>query len=356
MQNCKKLFEAMRSIAIIAIVAVISFAFAACDNGSTSKPGGGPALVGTVTIDNTSPKVGDTLKAAFSGNGSGTGTATWQWLANDTAIAGTNSDTYVVKAADVGKTLKARVSYSDRTGNVTSNATSAVLADPNAKTVAVGAQSGTLAAGTAGTVTFAVTTANIADGDHTATVANLPTGVTVQGGKVTIASNSGTLTLAGDATTVEAVTSTLTLTIDGVTSAAFTLTIGAGGGNPSTFTVTGIPAQFDGKYACYLMDDDPYICGYESYDDISGIIVLVKIENGSVSLPMWIWDDVQDMDVVYTGNDTVGGYDAFFLIFNTATVDYDDIFDDFIDARIWTSITFEDGGATATWDDGDDPT
>jgi len=103
------------------------------------------------------------------------------------------------------------------------------------------------------------------------------------------------------------------------------------------------------------MDDDPYICGYESYDDDTGIITLVKIENGSVSLPMWIWDDQSMMDIVYTGNDTVAGYDGIFLIFNTTTVDYDDVFDDFIEARCWASITFEDGGAETTWDDGYDP-
>ena len=94
----------------------------------------------------------------------------------------------------------------------------------DAKTVSVGEQSDTITAGTAGTVTFPVTTANIADGSYTVTVANLPTGVAVSG-QVTISNNSGTLTLAGNTSTIAGTTSTLTLTIDNATSAAFTLTI-----------------------------------------------------------------------------------------------------------------------------------
>ena len=86
-----------------------------------------PALTGTVTINNTSPKVGDTLTAAYSG-GNGTGTATWQWLINDNAIAGANSSTYTVIAADLGATIKARVSYAGQSGSVTSAATAAVTA------------------------------------------------------------------------------------------------------------------------------------------------------------------------------------------------------------------------------------
>ena len=94
------------------------------------------------------------------------------------------------------------------------------------KTVTVGAQSGTITAGTAGTATFAVTTENITGGSYNVTVANLPSGVSVQG-QVTISANSGTLTLAGSASAAAGVYSTLALTIDGVASGPFTLTIAA---------------------------------------------------------------------------------------------------------------------------------
>ncbi|MDR0220761.1 MAG: Ig-like domain-containing protein, partial [Lachnospiraceae bacterium] len=108
------------------------------------------------------------------------------------------------------------------------------------KTVHVGAQQGTLIAGTPGTVTYAVTTANIEPGSYAATVANLPNGVTVSG-QVAIAGNSGTLTLAGDATTTATTRSNLTLTLDGTTSGHFALTIGA-----APVLVTGVTIHPDG--------------------------------------------------------------------------------------------------------------
>jgi hypothetical protein len=91
------------------------------------------------------------------------------------------------------------------------------------KSVSVGSQVGTITAGTAGQVTFPVTTANIATGNYAATVADLPAGVSVSG-QVAISNNSGTLTLSGNASTTAGAT-TLRLTIDGVQSGQFTLTI-----------------------------------------------------------------------------------------------------------------------------------
>ena len=108
--------------------------------------------------------------------------------------------------------------------DVESNVGTLVIEPAPVKTASVGAQVGTLTAGTAGSVTFSVTTANIADGSYTVTVANRPSGVTISG-QVTINNNSGTLTLAGSTNIVAGTTSTLTLTIDGATSPAFTLTI-----------------------------------------------------------------------------------------------------------------------------------
>ena len=90
--------------------------------------------------------------------------------------------------------------------------------------VTVGAQNNALAAGTQGTVTFPITTVKIANGTYTATVANLPSGVSVQG-QVTINNNVGTLTLSGNASTIANVYNTLRLTINGVQSNPFTLTI-----------------------------------------------------------------------------------------------------------------------------------
>jgi cytochrome c-type biogenesis protein CcmH/NrfG len=96
----------------------------------TPPPASGnrPNLTGNVTINNSSPRAGDSIVASYNGNGSGT--ATWQWLANDTIINGANSGTYVVTVVDIGRTLRARISYTNQSGSVTSTATNAV-ARPN---------------------------------------------------------------------------------------------------------------------------------------------------------------------------------------------------------------------------------
>ena len=92
------------------------------------------------------------------------------------------------------------------------------------KTVTVAEQSGMLTASEVETVIFAVTTENITDGDYDAQVANLPTGVTVQG-KIAINGGKGTLTLMGSAITTANVYNNIALTIDNTTSKAFTLTV-----------------------------------------------------------------------------------------------------------------------------------
>ncbi|MEL7565575.1 MAG: S-layer homology domain-containing protein [Clostridiales bacterium] len=96
------------------------------------------------------------------------------------------------------------------------------------QTVSVGSQSGTVVAGTAGSLTYTVTTANIPNGTYAVSVANLPAGVTVgNSGNVTISGNSGTLTLTVADTVAAGTTDTLALTLDGTTSAAFGIVIGA---------------------------------------------------------------------------------------------------------------------------------
>jgi len=95
---------------------------------------------------------------------------------------------------------------------------------PAVKSVYVGSQVGAMTEGEAGTVTFPVATEGIPNGNYNVTVANLPTGVTVQG-QVSIAGNIGTLTLAGDTTTTAGAAGNLSLTINAVSSPAFTLII-----------------------------------------------------------------------------------------------------------------------------------
>ena len=111
-------------------------------------------------------QVGETLAADTTGitdpDGLTTPGYTYQWLADDVAIANATASTYTLVAADEGKSIKVRVSFTDDGGNgesLTSAATAAV--DPAANNPATGAPtiSGTAQVGQ----TLTADTAGIAD-------------------------------------------------------------------------------------------------------------------------------------------------------------------------------------------------
>ena len=100
------------------------------------------AATGAPTINGTA-QVGETLTASTSGisdaNGLANASFTYQWLADDADINGATTSSYTLVAADEGKAIKVRVSFTDDAGNeesVTSAATAAVIA---ANTSATGA-------------------------------------------------------------------------------------------------------------------------------------------------------------------------------------------------------------------------
>jgi len=155
-----------------------------------------------------------------------------------------------------------------------------------APTVTVGTQAGALTAGTAGNVSFTVTTTSIPNGSHLVTVSSLPGGITAPS-NVSINDNVGTLMLSGDATTTHGISS-LTFTFSGIdiTSEAFTLTIGEALSTPpaapGNFTATAGDAQvvltwttpsnggsaITGYELSYGMSDD-YVASWTSMDGSS---------------------------------------------------------------------------------------
>ena len=78
------------------------------------------AATGAPTIGGTA-RVGETLTAGTSGIVDGNGLAnvsyTYQWLADDTDISGATSSGYTVAEADLNKTIKVRVSFTDDDGH-----------------------------------------------------------------------------------------------------------------------------------------------------------------------------------------------------------------------------------------------
>ena len=100
---------------------------------------------GVPTISGTA-QVGETLTADKSGiadaDGLTNATYSYQWLADDAAIAGAMGNTYTLVAADEGKAISVRVSFTDDAGNdetLTSTTTDAVAAAPAANNLATGA-------------------------------------------------------------------------------------------------------------------------------------------------------------------------------------------------------------------------
>ena len=94
---------------------------------------------GTVSLDNASPKAGDTLNASLTDPDGAASGAAWQWQNGDgaswTDISGATASAYTVASSDLGRKLRARVAYTDPQGSgktATSGATAAVSNDPPA--------------------------------------------------------------------------------------------------------------------------------------------------------------------------------------------------------------------------------
>jgi len=145
----------------------------------------------------------------------------------------------------------------------------------------------------------------------------------------------------------------------GTITAVFPATGGGSGTTPpgggGTFTVTGIPSVYNGKYAMFMGNDDPptmFFIGCQDYDYELNVTTAVQIVDGSVNLPMWkIEGDVYEVTsiVSYSGNDTFLGW---LHICELETVDHSAIMEPIISA-VWDSIAFLNGNAERTWDSAD---
>ncbi|WP_428097661.1 fibronectin type III domain-containing protein [Candidatus Rariloculus sp.] len=109
---------------------------AAIVNGPADEPERNTAATGTPTIGGT-PQVGEELTASTSdisdADGLDNASFAYQWMRASADIGGATGSTYTPVAADEGKRLKVRVSFTDDAGNderLTSAATDAVAAAP----------------------------------------------------------------------------------------------------------------------------------------------------------------------------------------------------------------------------------
>ena len=107
---------------------------------ATATPVVNNPATGTVTIDDTTPEVRQTLTASVNGLGDLDGfdvvsvlASGWQWLRGGRPIDGVTGSTYVVQGEDIGLTLSARITFTDDLGTpemLTSDPTTAVASGP----------------------------------------------------------------------------------------------------------------------------------------------------------------------------------------------------------------------------------
>ena len=212
------------------------------------------APTGTVTIDDTTPMVGETLTADASGirdpDGLTGATFTWQWIrvsgSTETRISGATSETYTVVAGDVGSTLKVEATFTDDDGTaetVESAETATVEALPEVTV----ASDGDVTEGSAAVFTLTRTgdTARTLDVDYEVTATG-DFGVTTGAGTATFLANNSTvrvsLATTGDGVHEAHGSVTLTLQADAAyalgADAAATATILDDDDSPATGSVT----------------------------------------------------------------------------------------------------------------------
>ena len=162
MKNLTKL------LGIFALVAVIEFSLTGCDTGIDEITKS--SLTGNVSLNNNSPKVGESITATYA-PGNGSGPQTWQWFRVDTGaedlIQNATTNVYTATANDVGKKIKAQLSYADRSGSLSATTTNAVTATPTAVTYTIARADGVdgTADTTAITFTFSASVTGLTEND-----------------------------------------------------------------------------------------------------------------------------------------------------------------------------------------------
>ena len=202
---------------------------------------------GAPTIGGT-PQVGQTLEAETSGIGDDDGlnnvSYDYQWIRNDGTsdadILRATSSSYTLVEADLGMTIRVRVSFTDDAGNgeqLTSAATAPVVAAPTEiPTWSVSADVARVAEGGSATLTVAITNGRTFDSSQTISLA-----ATGTAGSADYRLSATTLTLAEGATSATAnVSATDDATVEG--DETVILTASHGGQSIGSATVT-IPAN-----------------------------------------------------------------------------------------------------------------
>jgi hypothetical protein len=120
---------------------------------------------------------------------------------------------------------------------------------------------------------------------------------------------------------------------------------GGGSGSGGTFTITGIPAEYNGEYMHFHQTYYHHTVNgsniYGGSKDGGVPVMGSPISNGSVSIPLW--EQVGDF-VRYSGNDTVTEVDVTILKYMNPYTSVNPTAH-----RRFNSVTFSNGNATRSW-------
>ena len=135
-----------------------------------------------------------------------------------------------------------------------------------------------------------------------------------------------------------------------VTALGFTMTACGGGGRGGTFTVTGIPSEYNGMYASFSgADESNSDVAVLSWEKLATMEKNSLITNGKVILPLWTQsdpDNESDNFIRYSGNHTL--IVNFYLHSSSS-----DLFPLRLQFWRFESVKFTNGSAARSWSDGE---
>ena len=118
------------------------------------------------------------------------------------------------------------------------------------------------------------------------------------------------------------------------------------------FTVTDIPAQYNGKYAALagMKLEEGTKLAYVGYQSVDGkdMNTLCRISNGQVNIPMWTVDADTEKVKKYSGSDTIIVMVSIYDSEKQAKKDPGKP----ITSNVFMSVSFSNGSAAASWKSG----
>jgi hypothetical protein len=124
---------------------------------------------------------------------------------------------------------------------------------------------------------------------------------------------------------------------------------GGGGGGGGTFTLTGIPAKYNGMYASFFTSNgEGNIYGGNDVS-IFGPEKGTRISNGKVSIPVWFFATANGER--YKGNDTLDIITIFIIESEEAGMLEAALHN--VDGATYHQVTFSNGSATRAWSEAD---